>query len=226
MSGRVREAFRALGHDAWSCDIVPSLDDSPFHIQDDVLKHLYEDWNVCVGHPPCTFLTVSNNGPLTHGCSLYTAAEGQAFRAQAVDFFMAIINAPIPHIAVENPVGIMSTRYQPPTQQIQHYCFGEDASKKTGLWLKNLPTLNPIGFVKPRMVCECGHVFPFGELHCRKCLKNAKTHAKPRWANQTDSGQNKLTPSATRSMERSLTPVGLAKAMADQWSWYCEHHPI
>lgn len=138
-----------------------------------------------VAHPPCTHLAVSG---------AWRFKEKEEEQKEALAFVQALMNAPIDKIAVENPVSIISTRIRKPDQIIQPYQFGEDASKKTCLWLKNLPLLVPTKYVEPRWV-----------------------DGKPRWANQTDSGQNRLGPSATRAAERGYTYVGIAEAMADQW---------
>jgi hypothetical protein len=113
----------------------------------------------------------------------------------ALEFVRLLMHANIPRRALENPVGIISKRIRKPDQIIQPYQFGEDASKKTCLWLHGLPKLKPTGYVEPRIV-----------------------NGKPRWGNQTDSGQNKLAPSDTRWKERSATYHGIARAMAEQWS--------
>lgn len=198
-SGVVRESFRARGHDAWSCDLLPADDGSVNHIQRDALKvaSAYH-WDLMIAHPPCTYLTVSaawafKDGPyhqLVKPGTLVGAARRQA-RAQAFEFFMALWNAPIPHIAIENPRGFMSTFWRAPDQTIQPWQFGNDASKATGLWLKGLPLLVPTD------------VLPGG--------------AKARRANQTASGQNKLTPGPDRWKLRSVTYPGIAAAMASQW---------
>jgi len=133
-SGRVREAFRKLGHDAWSCDILPSDDDSPYHIQGDVLEHLDEGWDMMVAHPPCTYLSYVGNR--------HWNKPGRAeLRADAMKFFMALINAPIPKIAVENPLGEPSRAYRKYDQIIHPYYFGDPYQKRTCLWLKGLPLL-------------------------------------------------------------------------------------
>lgn len=220
VSGVVRRAFRAA-HDAWSCDLQPSADGSPFHFEGDLLTVLRMPWDLAVLHPPCEYLTVACNGPMAHGCSLYTAAEGRKLRAAAVDFFLACINAPVARVCVENPIGIMSTRYRKPDQIIQPYQFGHDASKATCLWLRGLPklTIDPADYVKPRMVCKCGGVYAYErsfEDGCPHC-GGEPALARPRWANQTNSGQNKLAPSPTRAAERAVTYSGVAAAMATQW---------
>tara|TARA_R100001086_G_scaffold245745_1_gene177051 strand:+ start:630 stop:1223 length:594 start_codon:yes stop_codon:yes gene_type:complete len=187
-SGRVREAFRVKGHDAWSCDILSSDDNSPHHFQEDVLNVIHwHDWDMMLAFPPCTHLASS-------GARWFKEKEADGRQQQGIDFFMELAEANINMIAIENPVGIMSTRYRKPDQIINPYDFGDDASKKTCLWLKNLPSLKPTDYVKPRVI-----------------------DGKLRWSNQTDSGQNRLTPSDDRAKLRSLTYMGIAKAMADQW---------
>jgi hypothetical protein len=225
-SGVIRRAFRALGHDAWSCDLEPSEDDSPFHYQCDVNKIIGKpdcgkDWDIGIFHPVCTYLTVACNGPMTHGCSLYTAKEGQRRRRQAILAFMQCAETSIPFSCVENPIGIMSTKYRKPDQIIQPFNFGEDASKSTCLWLRRLPKLIPTKYIKPRLVCaKCGGVNNYDDAFGKGCWHCGAEAAllKPRWSNQTNSGQNKLTPSDDRSDLRSRTYEGIAQAMANQWS--------
>jgi hypothetical protein len=134
----------------------------------------------------------------------------------ALDFVRLFMDAPIERIAIENPVSVISSRIRKPDQIIQPYQFGHDASKKTCLWLKNLPPLRATSFVEPRWVC-CDMTLPegVGKHGCANC--NGEKTARPRWANQTDSGQNKLPPSDDRWKIRSETFAGIAKAMADQW---------
>ncbi len=140
-SGRVREAFRKRGHDAWSCDIVLADDGSPYHIQDDVLKHLNDGWDMMIGFPPCTHLAVS-------GARWFP--EKKIEQREAVRFFMSLVNAQIMKIAIENPIGIMSTQYRKPDQIIQPWQFGHGETKATCLWLKNLPKLVPTDIVSGR----------------------------------------------------------------------------
>lgn len=147
MSGIVREAFRTQGHEAWSCDIVASEIEGP-HLKGDVKCFLgpcrannFKRWQMIIAFPPCTYLTVSNNGPMTKGCSLYTAEEAKILRRDAVKFFRLFINHPCERKAIENPIGIMSSLYRKPDQYIQPYDYGHDASKKTCLWLTGLPLL-------------------------------------------------------------------------------------
>ena len=189
-SGVVRRAFAALGHDVISCDLEPAEDDSPFHYQGPVQDLLAEGgaWDLMIAHPPCTYLCSS-------GLHWNKRVAGRSeLTEQAVEFVEMLIAANIPRLAIENPIGCLSTRIRTPDQIIQPYQFGEDASKATCLWLRGLPTLKPTTYVEPRII-----------------------NGKKRWANQTDSGQNKLTPSDDRWKERSRTYQGIADAMATQW---------
>lgn len=207
-SGAVRDAFRALGHDAWSCDLLPS-NDMRFHNQCDVIRVLDMQWDLMIGHPPCGFLTNSAawaysdpNFDRYPGVGYHqkvklgtlTGARRRAAREESIQFFQLLLEAPIDRIALENPTGVISTRIRKPEQIIQPHQFGEDASKGTCLWLKNLPPLVPTKHIAPRIV-----------------------DGKPRWSNQTDSGQNKLSPSRTRAADRAVTYPGIAAAMAHQW---------
>lgn len=190
-SGTVRDAFRNAGHDAFSCDILPSEDNSEFHIQGDALHAVYSDnWDLLIAHPPCTYLSVSGMHWTTRGLRDPQLTE------DALEFVQKLMNSNVEKICIENPVSIISTRIRKPDQIIQPYEFGHDASKKTCLWLKNLPLLNKEEslYVKPRIVND-----------------------KKRWANQTDSGQNKLGPSELRWKERSKTYEGVAQAMVKTW---------
>jgi hypothetical protein len=141
-SGTVRDAFRAKGHDAWSCDILPTERPGP-HIQGDVLPVLGDGWDLLIAHPPCTHLAVS-------GARYFAAKRADGRQQAAVDFFMALINAPVPHICVENPVCIMSRLYRKPDQIIQPWQFGHGETKATCLWLHNLPKLRPTNVVTGR----------------------------------------------------------------------------
>ena len=139
-SGIVREAFRKRGHDAWSCDLLPTETPGQ-HIQGDVLKTLGDGWNLMIAHPPCTHLSVS-------GARWF--ANKQKEQVDARRFFMALVNAPIEKICIENPIGIMSTCYRKPEQIIQPWQFGHGETKATCLWLKNLPLLKPTNIVSGR----------------------------------------------------------------------------
>lgn len=210
VSGRVREAFRLRGHDACSCDILPTLIASEYHYQGDITLAVEDGpWDMGIFFPPCTHLSVS--GALHFKDKL----ELQALALGEVRYLMDL---PIPRIAIENPVGVISTRIRKPDQIIQPWQFGEDASKKTCLWLKNLPKLEPTKIVQPKYACRfCGarFLFALGDPHCPKCKR--RDAAKAVYGNQTASGQNKLGPSPERAMLRGITYQGIADAMAEQW---------
>ena len=141
-SGIVREAFRAKGHDAWSCDLLPADDNSPFHFQEDVLNIIkYNNWDLMIGHPPCTHLAVS-------GARWFK--DKIIEQQEATKFFMVLANCKIPKIAIENPIGIMSTHYRKPDQIIHPWQFGHGETKATCLWLENLPKLVPTNIVEGR----------------------------------------------------------------------------
>lgn len=184
-SGIVRGAFAANGHEAWSCDLLPS-EKPGNHVTGDVLEILDRGWDLMIAHPPCTYLCSS-------GLHWNTRRPGRAAKTEeALAFVKALLDAPIKHIALENPIGCISSRIRKPDQIVQPWQFGHAESKGTCLWLKNLPLLVPTCIVpKP----SCGY-----------------------WNNQTPSGQNKLGPSEDRWLERSRTYVGIAKAMAERWS--------
>ena len=242
-SGTVRDAFAAMGHHAVSCDLLPT--ETPgLHYQGDVrdildgwepvqftaecdpdgdgwcqvrdcdpdscdcigptqdgIEYLEKDgilfgrhesaprWDMMIAHPDCTYLCSS-------GLHWNGRVPGRAEKTEeALEFVRLLMNAPIHRIAIENPIGRINTAIRNPDQYIQPYEYGHDASKKTGLWLKNLPMLRPTEFVEPRIV-----------------------DGKNRWANQCDSGQNKLGPSPDRWKLRAATYQGWADAMASQWS--------
>ena len=140
-SGVVRRAFRARGYEAFSCDILPAEDKSPFHIQGDVRDVLDQNWDLACFHPPCTHLAVS-------GARWFK--DKQAEQAEALEFVRLLLEAPIPRIALENPVSIISTRIRKPDQTIQPWQFGHGETKATCLWLKNLPPLTPTNIVEGR----------------------------------------------------------------------------
>lgn len=206
-SGRVRDAFRRLGHDAVSCDLDPPEVPGPHH-QGDVLQFARSrEWDAIIAFPPCTHLAVS-------GAAHFAAKRADGRQRSAINFFLDVGSLAARFKAIENPVGIMSSVWRKPSQIIQPWMFGADASKKTCLWLDELPPLTPTKIVDGRWVC-CGRVLP--DKHgCPNCA-GEKTPAM-RWANQTDSGQNKLSPGPERARERSRTYQGVADAMADQWA--------
>lgn len=140
-SGRVRDAFLKAGCDAWSCDLLPTEVKGP-HIQDDVLNHLDEGWDLMVAHPPCTHLAVSG------AKHFHKKAKRQR---KALEFVLQLLNAPIHRICLENPVSVISTRICKPTQIIQPWMFGEPYTKATCLWLKRLPNLHPTNVVGQRI---------------------------------------------------------------------------
>jgi hypothetical protein len=146
-SGAVRRAFRALGHDAWSCDLLPAADGSEFHLEGDVLPWLSgmdgQRWDLLIAFPPCTYLCSSGMHWTSRGLRDPQLTE------DALAFVQALMDAPIPHIAIENPVGAISTRIRPYDQKVQPWQFGHDASKGTCLWLDNLPPLRHTKVVPP-----------------------------------------------------------------------------
>lgn len=187
-SGVVRDAFRARGHDAWSCDLLPTEAPGP-HVQIDAIACVYSSgdrpWDLLIAHPPCTYLAAS-------GLHWNTKRPGRARQTEdAIDFVRSLMDSPVPRIAIENPIGCISSRIRKPDQIVQPWHFGDNASKATCLWLKGLPTLQP-----------------------RNPLPGDRS---TRRANQTPSGQNKLGPSPDRWKLRSVTYPGFAAAMAEQW---------
>ena len=182
-SGTVRDAFRARGHDAWSCDLLPCDADPAYHHQGDVLDILHDGWDLMVAHPPCTHLAVS-------GARWFKDKVEE--QKQALNFVRDLLAAPIPRIALENPVSIISSHIRKPDQIIQPYMFGHEATKTTCLWLKDLPPLQPTQMVSK------------GARHVTKSGRSL-----PEWYN--------LPPSADRWKIRSATFKGIADAMAAQW---------
>ena len=185
-SGIVRDAFTSKGHDAWSCDILPT--ESPGnHFQGDILEHLNKGWDIMIAHPPCTHLAVSGARWFTEG------RKPWSLQIEALDFVRKLLAAPINKIALENPVSVISTKIRKPNQIIQPFEYGHDVSKKTCLWLKNLPNLKPTKIVKPDIV-----------------LVNGKKMSRMHY-------ESFKLPSKERSKVRSKFYTGIAKAMADQW---------
>jgi site-specific DNA-cytosine methylase len=133
-SGRVRESFRALGHDAWSCDLLESEDGSAFHLQWDVFELLNEGWDLMIAHPPCTDLAVS-------GARHFAEKIADGRQGKALGFVQSLMDAPIKKIAIENPISIISSKIRKPDQIVQPWWFGHPETKSTCLWLKNLPPL-------------------------------------------------------------------------------------
>lgn len=207
-SGTVRDAFNRLGHVATSCDLLETETPGD-HYTGDVRDILGNGWDLIIAHPPCTYLNVAAAWAFQDpdfekfpGVGYHQKVKpgtlvGEARRkaqAEALAFVRMFMDADCPRIAIENPVGAISSNIRKADQYIHPHQFGDDASKTTGLWLKGLPKLIPTKYVPPRMV-----------------------NGKPRWSNQCDNGQNKLTPSEDRWRERSKTYQGIAEAMALQW---------
>ena len=188
--GVVRDAFRNAGHDATSCDLLPCTVPGP-HIVGDVLQLLTPGrWDLMIAHPPCTYLASS-------GLHWNDRVPGRRYKtAAALDFVRALLAAPIPRIALENPAGAISKHIRRASQYVQPWMFGDDASKLTGLWLVGLPRLVPTRILEPRAYQKNG---------------------RPRWSNQTATGQNKLGPSRDRWARRSVIYPGMAAAFASQW---------
>lgn len=208
-SQRVAMSFRDKGHYAFSCDILPCSGGHPeYHIQDNVLKtldggdfvtadgkkHHVDKWDLIIAHPPCTYLT--NTGNRWFNVSKYgqKAVKRGELRREAALFFMEFAFANAEHIAIENPIGYMSTYYRKPDQIIQPYEFGEPERKATCLWLKNLPLLTPTNIVYPNIIV----------LHSGKTM--SKLHYDTFTLEKTE-----------RSRIRSQTFWGVARAMANQW---------
>lgn len=186
-SGRVREAFRKRGHDAWSCDLLEREDESPYHLQIDAINMIsgkpvfacggsYEvPWDLIIAHPPCTDLAVS-------GARHFPEKIADGRQQRALDFVRALMDAPCDRICIENPISIISSKIRKPDQIIQPWQFGHGETKATCLWLKELPLLKPTSIVEGR---------------------EAKVH--------------KMPPGPNRWKDRSRTYQGIADAMAEQW---------
>jgi len=188
-SGTVRDCFSAMGHDAVSCDILPSESPYGVHYEGDIFDILYDNsWDLVIAHPPCTYLSSS-------GLHWNKRIPGRAEKTEdALEFITKIWNAPVEKMCIENPVGCINTRldFMPKPQYVQPYNYAEDASKKTGLWLRGLAPLQPTETIEPRYV-----------------------DGKPRWSNQGDTGYDKF--GGGQGKARSVTFFGIAAAMALQW---------
>jgi hypothetical protein len=196
-SQAVCKEFRALGHEAYSADILPCSGGHPeWHIQGDVTKILNDGWDLMIAHPPCTYLAVSGNRWLYNKDGSKNE-DRWINRDEALDFVRRLLEAPIWEIALENPVSVISSQIRKPDQIIQPYMFGDQATKTTCLWLKNLHPLYPTSLVDK------------GE---RVVYKSGKSH--PKWYAEALS---KAKTTEERRTLRSKTFIGIAKAMADQW---------
>lgn len=184
-SGRVRDAFLASGHDAMSCDLLPTETPGP-HYEGDVFNIIENDWDLMVAHPPCTDLAVS-------GARHFPAKIADGRQERALNFVRALLDAPIPYIALENPISVISSHIRKPDQIIQPWMFGHPEQKATCLWLKNLPLLT-----------ETNNVYH----HMMKLSKKERERI------------HNIGPSKNRWKKRSTTYQGIAKAMATQWGEY------
>ena len=195
-SQSVTKEFRKLGHESYSCDILECSGGHPeWHIREDVTKLLKEKWDIIISFPPCTYLTVTGNRWFNIQKYRDKAVKRHQDRKEAIEFFMMFANANCEKIAIENPVGVMSTEWRKPNQIIQPYEFGDPFEKKTCLWLKGLKNLEPTNIVKPPP---------------RQKFKSGKSM--PSW--YADAWK---LPKQERSKLRSKTFPGIARAMAKQW---------
>lgn len=186
-SGTVRDAFTRHGHDATSCDLLPS-ETAGQHYRGDVRDILGDGWDLMIAHPPCTHLAVS-------GAAWFKRPEKQRGQEESLRFVLTLLNAPIPQIAVENPVGVISSRICPPSQIVEPYWFGDEEKKPTCLWLIGLPKLRATTVVDPVMIV----------------YENGKSY--PRWHDHYEGNKSR----EQRGYERSRTFLGFAEAMAEQW---------
>jgi site-specific DNA-cytosine methylase len=188
-SQAVTKELRRLGHEAYSCDVQECSGGHPeWHLQQDVIPLLAEPWDMIIAFPPCTDLAVS-------GARHFAKKRADGRQQRSIEFFMRFANVDCPKVAIENPIGIMSSHYRKPDQIIQPYQFGDHARKSTCLWLKNLPPLKPTNVVEPELVtyiCKSGKKVTFGTNMVRGLKERAK--------------------------DRSKTFHGVAVAMAEQWT--------
>lgn len=194
-SQAVTKEFRNIGFEAYSCDILPCSGGHPeWHLQQDVIPLLKESWDLIVAFPPCTHLATS-------GAKHFAAKRADGRQQQGIDFFMEFVNASCAKVAIENPIGIMSTVYRKPDQIIQPWMFGDPAQKSTCLWLKGLPKL------------EATDIVDKGEF-VEWTSKSGKKIKQPKWYYDIFHKG----PKAPRGYMRNKTFPGIAKAMAEQWS--------
>ena len=201
-SQAVTKELRKLGHEAFSCDLLPCSGGYPeWHYQQDVFEVIDKGWDMMIAHPPCTFLAVSGARWLYNKDGSKNE-ERWKNQAEALDFVQRLMDAPIDKIAIENPISVISSNIRKPDQIIQPYMFGDKAQKSTCLWLKNLPLLEPTDIV------EKGE---FIEFISKKGVKKKQ----PKW--YFDALKNAKTPEERRTL-RSKTFKGIAEAMAKQWT--------
>jgi site-specific DNA-cytosine methylase len=205
-SGEVRDAFREYHseHTVYSCDLMPAEPQSEYHLRCDVREVLAGfgniKWDLLIAHPPCTHLAVS-------GAKYFQSKIKSGKQDAAIDLFMVFVNAPIHYKCIENPIGIMSTRYRKPDQIIQPFFFGDNAQKSTCLWLYNLPKL--IHSSVPTLFDDPVHT-DRGEQITRTSHLTGRKYSMPKWINDAKQGN-------LHARERSKTFPGIAKAMATQW---------
>ena len=202
-SQAVTKAFRALGHEAYSCDILPcSGGHKEWHLQGDVFNYINQGWDLMIAHPPCTYLSVSGARHL-YNKDKTPNIERYKNQAEALNFVQRLMDLDIPRIAIENPISVISSHIRKPDQIIQPYWFGDSASKSTCLWLKNLPKLIPTNMVDK------------GEFKEWTDKKSGKVKRQALWYYQAlQQAKN----SAERRTLRSKTFKGIAEAMATQWT--------
>jgi hypothetical protein len=186
-SGIVRDAFIAKGHDAISCDIIQSERPGP-HYQGNVMDIINDGFDLMIAHPPCRYLTVTANRSFLNNPRRWEK------RLEAIKFVYELMNCGIPKICIENPVGVISTHIRKPDQYIQPYEFGHTVSKKTGLWLKNLPLLKPTKVVTPEWIIMISGKRDSKAHYCTPSTNNKKN-----------------------AMNRARTYQGIANAMSSQW---------
>jgi hypothetical protein len=232
-SGVVRSQFRSRGHDAWSNDLFPAVDEDPHHLQMDVFEAIenHGPWDLGIFHPDCTYLTsaaewcYSDEAKIKatkRGSNALFGKERRKARDEAVKVFLRLWECPIENVCIENPVGVIPSRTGiKATQIVNPYQYGHDASKRTCLWLRGkLRPLAPTKLIEPKHGCgSCRVKFVFDDEDnlCPVC----GSRMKPVYGNQTPSGQNKLGPSEDRWRVRSVTYEGIARAMAETWGSIC-----
>lgn len=216
-SGIVRDAFIQKGHDVISCDLLPT--ESPgAHYQGDIFDIINNGFDMMLAFPPCTHLAVSGAKHFEYKKSQGLLFSDKNEQQQAIEFFLNLANSNIDKIAIENPIGIMSSKFRKPNQIVQPFEYGHQVSKSTCLWLKNLPLLKSTKFVEPEgyLYC-CGNIVhdDLGKYGCPNC--NGDKVAKRRYKNQTPVGADNRGPYPDRWKDRSRTYTGIATAMAEQW---------
>jgi hypothetical protein len=212
-SQAITKEFRSLGYEAFSCDLLPCSGGHPeWHIQGDVFEVIDQGWDLMIAHPPCTYLSQSGTQWYYHPEDKHLPIDQrrphprypnrESDRQNAIEFVIKLYESSVPRIAIENPIGSLSTAWRKPNQIVQPWMFGDEANKGTCLWLKNLPLLTPTDIVGK------GEFFEFTD-------KNGKLKRQPMWYYKALSQAK--TPAERRTL-RSKTFQGMAKAIANQWS--------